>query len=335
MSIRQDYEKRELNNLSPQACAAIHSRGRRFPEEQCEIRTCFQRDRDRILHSKSFRRLKHKTQVFISPTGDHYRTRLTHTLEVSQIARTIGRALNLNEDLIEAIALGHDLGHTPFGHAGEEVLSSIMPCGFNHNEQSLRVIDVLSGGKGLNCTYEVRDGILNHTGPVKPFTLEGQIVKIADRIAYINHDIDDAIRGGVITSNMLPKEQIEILGDSHSKRINTMVTDIIYASKKSKEIIMSEKIFKAMDKLRDFMFDKVYIGSIAKTEEIKIREIIYKVYNYYISDTSKLPLEEQQRLSIEKDYVIVGDYISGMTDRYILKLYQLLFLPKPWPIFSL
>ena len=335
LTFREKYELNEINNLSPKACAAVNSRGRIRPEDQCQIRTCFQRDRDRILHSKSFRRLKHKTQVFISPTGDHYRTRLTHTLEVSQIARTMGRTLGLNEDLIEAIALGHDLGHTPFGHAGEEVLNKLMPAGFKHNEQSLRVVDVLSGGTGLNCTLEVRDGILNHTGPITPFTLEGQIVKLADRIAYINHDIDDAIRGGILTPQMLPAAEIDILGNTHSKRINTMVTDVICSSYNEDSIIMSNRVSQAMNNLRDFMFENVYVGSRAKVEEQKVQEVICKVYNYYMDKTARLPDEEQQRLADDSSHIIVGDYISGMTDRYILMLYKTLFLPEPWPLFEL
>lgn len=332
MSIREQYELTEKSLLAQQACVACDSKGRLVTEVPCKIRTCFQRDRDRIIHSKAFRRLKHKTQVFIAPIGDHYRTRLTHTLEVAQIARTIGRALRLNEDLIEAIALGHDLGHTPFGHAGEDVLNNLMPSGFKHNHQSLRIIDVLEGGKGINCTYEVRDGILNHTGQQAPCTLEGRIVRLADRIAYINHDIDDAIRGRIITPEMLPVDELKILGATHSARINTMVMDVIVSSSDLDDIKLSEDISVAMNNLRDYMFKKVYIGSKAKLEEQKVKEILKRVYEYFIEDVKRLPLEEQQRLISTDEHTVVGDYISGMTDRFIIALFQDIFLPKSWPM---
>ncbi|MDI6632428.1 MAG: deoxyguanosinetriphosphate triphosphohydrolase, partial [Thermoanaerobacteraceae bacterium] len=263
MQFREYTEEMEDRLLSPFACRSRQTRGRREPETPCSVRTAFQRDRDRIIHSKSFRRLKHKTQVFIIPEGDHYRTRLTHTLEVSQIARTIARALRLNEDLTEAIALGHDLGHTPFGHTGEEALAAVYP-GFRHNEQSLRVVDLLEDGKGLNLTFEVRDGILTHTGEQKPLTLEGKVVRIADRIAYINHDIDDAIRGGVLTLRDLPRDCLDVLGYHHRDRINTMVVDMIQASWEQPEIRMSPEVQGAMERLRAFLFERVYTGSEAK-----------------------------------------------------------------------
>nr|MDA8233379.1 deoxyguanosinetriphosphate triphosphohydrolase [Clostridia bacterium] len=267
MFIRKSVEERESQQLSPYAARSADTRGRKVEEEPCPVRTAYQRDRDRIIHSKSFRRLKHKTQVFIAPEGDHYRTRLTHTLEVGQIGRTIARALCLNEDLTEAIALGHDLGHTPFGHAGEEALDQVYPPGFKHNEQSLRMVEVLAReGKGLNLTWEVRDGILNHTGSVKPATLEGQIVKIADRIAYINHDIDDALRGGIIQLRDLPRECLELFGSTHSDRINIMVTDIIKNSWDKREIAMSQEVWQATQTLRIWLFENVYIGSEAKKE---------------------------------------------------------------------
>jgi len=331
MLIREAVEERELQQLSPYAAKSCQTRGRKVKEEPCPVRTAYQRDRDRIIHSKSFRRLKHKTQVFIAPEGDHYRTRLTHTLEVAQIARTIARALRLNEDLTEAIALGHDLGHTPFGHAGEDALDEIYEPGFKHNEQSLRVVEVLAReGKGLNLTWEVRDGILNHTGPVKPSTLEGQIVKIADRIAYINHDVDDALRGGIIQLADLPEGSLKILGRSHGERIDVMVTDIIKTSWDKPEIAMSETIWEATDRLRDYLFKNVYIGSEAKKEEAKAKRVVQMIYEYYTNHPAELPPELICRHeSIDINRTIV-DYIAGMTDRYALKVFQRLFLPIPW-----
>jgi dGTPase len=300
------------------------------PEKECPVRTVFQQDRDRIIHSKSFRRLKHKTQVFIIPEGDHYRTRLTHTLEVAQIARTIARALRLNEDLAEAIALGHDLGHTPFGHAGESELAEIYSQGFKHNEHSLRVVDKLEDGKGLNLTWEVRDGIVNHSGINLPATLEGMCVKFADRIAYINHDIDDAIRGGVLKLTDLPKDSRAVLGDRHSERINNMVIDVIKNSTGKDSIQMSAEVNQAMNELRDYMFEHVYIGSEAKREEVKARLVIRYIYHYFIEHPLQLPPEYQWGNSKDNLERAVVDYIAGMTDRYAIRMYQKIFIPSPW-----
>ncbi|MBO8136694.1 MAG: deoxyguanosinetriphosphate triphosphohydrolase [Desulfotomaculum sp.] len=330
MEIRSYIEKCEEALLSPYASFSTKSRGRLRPVPECPLRTAFQRDRDRIIHSKSFRRLKHKTQVFIIPEGDHYRTRLTHTLEVAQIARTISRALRLNEDLTEAIALGHDLGHTPFGHAGESALNEVYSEGFKHNEHSLRVVDKLEGENGLNLTWEVRDGILNHTGKVMPVTLEGQVVKLADRIAYINHDIDDALRGGILQLEDLPLHCRELLGNRHGERINNMVMDVIANSTGKDRIIMSADAKKAMDDLRSFMFERVYIGSEAKKEETKAKLVVKYLYQYFLEHPEQLPKEYQKKIEVEKLDRIVVDYIAGMTDRYAIRVYQQLFLPSPW-----
>ena len=289
MNLRTLTEEKEYQTLSPFAQKSRETKGRTSPTEPCDLRTEFQRDRDKIVHSKAFRRLKHKTQVFLSPEGDHYRTRLTHTLEVSQIARTIARALNLNEDLTEAIALGHDLGHTPFGHMGEKVLNRICPLGFQHNEQSLRVVDVLEKDGGLNLTYEVRNGILCHTGDTPADTLEGQIVALADKIAYINHDIDDAIRGGVLTEDAIPKAFTDILGDNHSKRIDTLIWAVIRASMEKPQIIMEPEIYTAMMELRKFMFAHVYVASEPQKEEQKAVGIIEHLYTYYVSHPKAIP----------------------------------------------
>ena len=317
------------------AAKSGESRGRAFPEDKCRIRTEFQRDRDRIIHSKSFRRLMHKTQVFLAPEGDHFRTRLTHTIEVSQIARTIARALNLNEDLTEAIALGHDLGHTPFGHNGEDVLNSVHPGGFHHNLQSLRVVDVLeatSSRRGMNLTAEVRDGIVNHTGSGKPFTLEGQVVKISDRVAYINHDIDDALRSGVISMEDIPKTALELFGYSHRERINNMVTDLVKNSDGREEISQSPQFREELNKLRTFMFSHVYKSGRVKREEdlAKVEVVISSLYNYFLRDPSRLP--DDLRQVAEEDGVneAVKDYIAGMTDRFALNIYTELFVPKSW-----
>lgn len=330
MNIREQYEELERQILSPLAALSSKSRGRQVKEEPCSVRTEFQRDRDRIIHSKSFRRLKHKTQVFISPEGDHYRTRLTHTLEVAQIARTISRALRLNEDLAEAIALGHDLGHTPFGHAGEGALDEVLPGGFRHNEQSLRVVELLEGGKGLNLTWEVRDGICHHTGNGMPSTLEGQIVRFADRIAYINHDIDDALRSGVLKLEELPQDLLHILGQTHSRRIDTMVRDIIENSQGKDVIAMSPDVGQAMNELRDFLFQHVYIGSAAKKEESKAIMVVKNIY-WYLQERPDL-LPEEFRDLIERDGLerAAADFIAGMTDRYALRFYSDHFLPRPW-----
>jgi dGTPase len=343
LNIRQRSEEREAG-LSPHAAKSRLSRGRVRPEEPCPIRTAFQRDRDRIIHSKAFRRLKHKTQVFIAPLGDHYVTRLTHTLEVSQIARTIARALALNEDLTEAIALGHDLGHTPFGHVGEDELNELYPQGFRHNEQSLRVVDRLENdGRGLNLTWEVRDGILNHSktrleilGPGwgKANTLEGEICKIADLVAYINHDIGDAVRAGIIAEGDLPLAAARVLGISHSARINTMVSDVIEYSwaasgintQESPAIGMSPKVLEATDTLRRFLFERVYDIRSAQEESERAREVIRRLYKYLTEHEGKLPVE--YRLYSDNIERRVVDYIAGMTDRYALRMAEELSLVK-------
>ena len=329
MLLRVDIEKREYE-LSPRASRSAESKGRRWPENSCEFRTEYQRDRDRIIHSKTFRRLMHKTQVFLAPEGDHYRTRLTHTLEVSQVSRTVCRALNLNEDLTEAIALGHDLGHTPFGHNGEEVLNEIHPGRFRHNEQSLRVVEVLenSGDRsGMNLTYEVRDGILNHSGSGFPTTLEGEIVRLCDRIAYINHDIDDAIRSGVINLEDLPKGPIKLFGERHSQRINSMVKNVVINSENSDHISMDEEHMEMLNVLRNYMFENVYHSKRVKKEEdiAMVDTLIKDLYKYYIDNPTELP--EDERLSLEKYDVntVVKDYIAGMTDRYAKTVYNNIF----------
>ena len=330
MNIRETTEAIEEKILSPFAALSKNSRGRAGKDECCEIRTDYQRDRDRIIHSKAFRRLKHKTQVFISPEGDHYRTRLTHTLEVSQVAQTIARALRLNEDLTEAIALGHDLGHTPFGHSGETVLDCICQHGFRHNEQSLRVVDILERKDGLNLTYEVRDGILNHTGEGFPCTLEGQIVRYADKIAYINHDIDDAIRAGVLTFEQLPQACLELLGRTGSHRIDTMIRDIVASSEGKQAVTMSPEIGSTTLKLREFMFENVYIGSIAKIEEKKAKNIIKELYNYIKGHPELLPEELKYLLPKFDIDKVVCDYVAGMTDRYAVKKFSDIFIPASW-----
>ncbi|MDD3653405.1 MAG: deoxyguanosinetriphosphate triphosphohydrolase [Desulfotomaculaceae bacterium] len=328
MEIRLHAEEVERRILAPCASFSSATMGRIVKEEECVVRTAYQRDRDRIIHSKSFRRLKYKTQVFTIPEGDHYRTRLTHTLEVAQIARTVARALRLNEDLTEAIALGHDLGHTPFGQAGEEALNKLMEPGFRHNEQSLRVVDELEGGKGLNLTKEVRDGILNHTGPTKPVSLEGQIVKIVDRVAYINHDIDDAIRGGVLDAEQLPRESIEILGNKHRERINNMVLDLIQTNYNEPTLIkMSPAVQAATDLLREFLFRHVYLGTGARREEAKARHIIQHLFYKFMECPEILPDEYLERTKTDGTQRVVCDYIAGMTDRFAIKTYQKYFLP--------
>ncbi len=328
MLIRTRQEELERQNLSPFATLSAETKGRLHESALCDLRTEFQKDRDKIIHSKAFRRLKHKTQVFIIPEGDHYRTRLTHTLEVAQIARTIARALRLNEDLTEAIALGHDLGHTPFGHEGERALNRVSTLGFHHNEQSLRVVDLLENGKGLNLTYEVRDGILCHTGDKAPSTPEGEIICFADRIAYINHDIDDAIRGGIIKADSIPDSCAKILGKTHAKRIDTMVRDIIENSENSPHISMSDKVQKSMDELRAFMFEAVYIGSKAKEEEQKAGEMIASLFHYFTDNFSELP-DSVDGTKEEKERQIL-DYIACMTDTYATHIYKEHFIPKGW-----
>ncbi|KXG75890.1 deoxyguanosinetriphosphate triphosphohydrolase [Thermotalea metallivorans] len=333
MGFREITERFEQERLSKYASKSANTKGRKIEEEKCSIRTEYQRDRDRILHAKAFRRLKHKTQVFLSPEGDHYRTRLTHTLEVAQISRTIARALQLNEDLTEAIALGHDLGHTPFGHSGEKVLNHIHPGGFRHNEQSLRVVDHLEKGKlgfGLNLTFEVRDGILNHTGEEEPITLEGQIVKLSDRIAYINHDIDDALRANVLTPSDLPKDCIEKLGASHSERINNMIIDVIYFSYDKPRIGMSDEKLYYTNKLRQFMFENVYLSKKAKKEEEKAQYIMEQLYHYFAEHPDRMPLEIQGRIEKGNIREVVKDYIAGMTDRYVIHRYMDIYVPEVW-----
>lgn len=330
MLIREMTEEIESKVLSIYALKSFDSKGRDKPEAKCEIRTEFQRDRDRIIHSKAFRRLKHKTQVFISPEGDHYRTRLTHTLEVSQIARTIARALRLNEDLTEAISLGHDLGHTPFGHSGETVLNKLYPFGFKHNEQGLRVVQTLENSTGLNLTQEVQDGILNHTGNNMPCTLEGKVVRLSDRIAYINHDIDDAIRANIVSLDDLPREHIKVLGESHKDRINTMILDIIEESWNKPYVMMSPCISKATVGLRDFLFEYIYLGSKAKKEEEKIEYIMRELYMYLIKNPKEINNVILENISCDNIHRSACDYIAGMTDRYALNKFKAIFLPMSW-----
>lgn len=326
--IREYQEMAEHSNLSSMAFKVTETKGREKYEEKCPIRTDFARDRDRIIHSKAFRRLKHKTQVFISVYNDHFRTRLTHTLEVSQIARSICRALRLNEDLAEAIAMGHDLGHTPFGHSGERALDSLNPNGFRHYEQSLRMVDILEkNGKGMNLTYEVRDGILNHSGSNVASTAEGKVIKYADRFAYINHDIDDAIRAGVISSSDIPKNLISSLGDTHSDRINNMILDMVEASTKENRICMNESTEKDMLALRKFMFSEVYEKLAVK--DYQSHMVIEKLYKHFRSNLDKLPPEYETLLSDWDADTVVCDYISGMTDNYCVKLFNELFMPVP------
>ncbi|MDD4546561.1 MAG: deoxyguanosinetriphosphate triphosphohydrolase [Oscillospiraceae bacterium] len=333
MTIRERSEMYEKLMQSPLAALSSQSRGRDTEEAPCEYRTCYQRDRDRILHSKSFRRLKHKTQVFLAPEGDHYRTRLTHTLEVSQIARTIACALLLNEDLTEAISLGHDLGHTPFGHAGERALNEAMGSvgGFRHYQQSVRVVNQLEkDGKGLNLTWEVRNGINRHTCGEQAVTLEGQVVRFADRIAYINHDIDDAIRAGVLTEDKIPDTVHETLGNGKSIRIHNLVTSIVENSGSS--IGMDPKVLRAFDKLHDFMFEEVYRNPIAKSEEEKISGLINNMFEYLVNNPDSLPDEFKDILEKEGAHRAVCDYIAGMTDNYALDMYNCLFIPRRWQV---
>ena len=333
MSIREEIERREAEYLAPWAALASQTRGRGRPEPEAEDRTCYQRDADRILHSRSFRRLMHKTQVFLQPEGDHYRTRMTHTLEVSRIARTIARCLRLNEDLTEAAAMGHDLGHTPFGHAGEAALSEVMGIPFHHNEQSLRVVDKLEkDGEGLNLTYEVRRGILCHSGPEISESLEGQIVRYADRIAYINHDIDDAMRAGILKNEDIPAEISDVLGCKHSQRINTLVSDLVKSSAGKAEISMTPEVLQTMLKLREFMFERVYRNPKAKGEESKARLIIQELYRYYNSHPEKLPPDFRTQLDLEGMPRVVCDYVAGMTDKYAVFKFEEIFVPTAWSI---
>ena len=331
MTVRERMECEEYEQLSPLAQKAAGTKGRLYPEPDNDVRTCYQRDADRIVHSKSFRRLMHKTQVFLSPEGDHYRTRMTHTLEVARIARTICRGLRLNTDLAEAAALGHDLGHTPFGHAGEVALTDVMGAPFRHNEQSLRVVDKLErDGEGLNLTYEVRMGILGHTGSFIPETMEGQVVRISDRIAYINHDIDDAMRAGILTETDIPREIADILGASHSARINRLVEDMIYTSAQTGKIGMQPEVAEAMDALRKFMFQRVYTNPVAKGEESKAKDIIRRLFEYYSKHPDKLPADFLPQLDFDGMNRIVCDYIAGMTDKYAIYKYSEIFIPTAW-----
>lgn len=331
-NIREITEGIEKQTLSPYATLSADTKGRAHKSEKCSIRTEYQRDRDKIIHSKSFRRLKHKTQVFITPQGDHYRTRLTHTLEVSQIARTIARALRLNEDLVEAMSLAHDLGHTPFGHRGEYILNNLCPSGFTHYEQSLRVVDILEDGKGLNLTWEVRNGIIKHTGNNMASTLEGIILKYADRFAYINHDIDDAIRANILSTDSLPKECIEVLGAHHSQRINTLINDVIAHSQNKNKIAMSPTIEDAMLKLRAFMFEHVYDSTYKKDEEEKAGHIVTEMYHFFIKNPHKMPDDYKPLLNHYEIERVVCDYIASMSDSYAIRLFADLFVPKGWTV---
>ena len=324
-------ERNERLILSDKAALCVNSKGRKVPEEECNLRTCYQRDRDRIIHSKAFRRLKHKTQVFLSPESDHYRTRLTHTLEVSQIARTIARALRLNEDLTEAIALGHDLGHTPFGHAGERALQELTDIGFTHYEQSVRVCEKIEkDGAGLNLTYEVLDGILHHTTGEQAHTLEGRVVRMADRVAYINHDIDDAVRAGVISEDDIPDEIVKSLGDSKSERINTLVTAIVESS--DGDIKMDNETHKYYDMLHNFLYDSVYKNPVAKSEETKVLGIVEGLFKYYLKNPEKMSPEYLKIAENEGKIRAIADYIAGMTDHYAITVYSDIYIPKAWSI---
>ena len=335
MNIRESMEQRELELLSPYAAHSLHSRGRERQEEECDVRTVYQRDRDRILHSKAFRRMKDKTQVFLAPQGDHYRTRLTHTLEVSQIARTIAKALRLNEDLVEAIALGHDLGHTPFGHAGERALNEVDLDGFAHYKQSVRVAQVLEkNGEGLNLTWEVRDGILNHRTSGNPSTLEGKVVRLSDKIAYIHHDMDDAQRAGIITEDDIPITLRMLLGYTTRERLNTFVHNIIENSYEQDTIKMSDEIFEAMMTLRAIMFEQVYENPVAKKEEDKAVKMLTELYEYYVEHPESMSAEYREMIRRgEKKTRTVRDYLSGMTDQYSMEKFREIYIPKAWEVY--
>ncbi len=335
MTFREQQEQIEQQQLSSYACLAINSKGRAEAVEPCPLRTCFSRDRDRIIHSKAFRRLKHKTQVFLSPSGDHYRTRLTHTLEVSQISRTIARALRLNEDLTEAIALGHDLGHTPFGHAGERALDAVASIPFRHYEQSARVATVL---EPMNLTYEVLNGMACHSGDSLPETFEGQVVRIADRIAYINHDIDDALRGNIIREEDLPKEATALLGHNHGERINALVRGVVDHSLNNDQvslcpgITIDPEVGHAMDLLREFMFRAVYTGSKAKEEEAKAERLMQRLFHHFTQNPDHIPPEYGFVMQMEGVERAVLDYLAGMSDTYVVNLYREIYLPKGWEL---
>ena len=335
MTVREELEYQEHRRLNPLAAFSDRSSGRPLPEEARadDVRTCYQRDIDRVVHSKAFRRLMHKTQVFLRPEGDHYRTRMTHTLEVSRIAGTITRALGLNEDLAEAIAMGHDLGHTPFGHAGEAVLSQCLGKPFRHNEQSLRVVDVLENdGRGLNLSNEVRMGIIGHTGSYDPGTLEGRVVRRSDQIAYVNHDIDDAIRAGILRNEDIPKSISSVLGESHRERINTLVCDMIHTSREAGEICMTPQTDQALRDLREFMFERVYRNPVAKGEEAKAKDIMRKLFDYYYSHPDKLPADFIPQLDFDGISRTICDYIAGMTDTFAVELFSNLFIPMSWRV---
>ena len=334
MTIREQIEAMEKENLSPYACRSVDSRGRDKDEPQCDIRPVFQRDRDRILHSKAFRRLKNKTQVFLDPRGDHYRTRMSHTLEVSQNARTIAKALRMNEDLVEAIALGHDLGHTPFGHAGEFILNQIYEGGFKHNEQSVRIVEKLEkNGEGLNLTWEVRDGILNHQTSLMPHTLEGRIVRLSDKIAYVNSDVDDAIRAQILCEEDIPLELRKTLGMDTTSRLDHLIHDVITNSMGTDDIRMSQETAQAFKELRAFMFDHVYKNPVAKSEEVKAKLMLEQLYNYYMEHTEELP-DKHLRMhhNGEDKGRVVCDYISGMTDQYAISKFSEYFIPVAWQV---
>ena len=335
MSVREELERREHRTLNPLAAFSDQSKGRPFGDKfrEEDVRTCYQRDIDRIVHSKAFRRLMHKTQVFLRPEGDHYRTRMTHTLEVSRIAGTITRALGLNEDLAEAIAMGHDLGHTPFGHAGEVALSRCLGKPFCHNEQSLRVVDVLENdGQGLNLTYEVRNGILCHTGDPWPETLEGMVVRRSDQIAYVNHDIDDAIRAGILTNDDIPDAITDVLGHNHSQRINTLVTDAIFTSREAGTVTLSPRVDNALKTLRAFMFERVYRNPVAKGEEARAQDMLQRMFEYYVKNPEALPGDFHPQLSFEGLERTVCDYIAGMTDNYAVDKFTEIFIPMGWNV---
>ncbi|MBE5831158.1 MAG: deoxyguanosinetriphosphate triphosphohydrolase [Butyrivibrio sp.] len=334
MKIREQLEERETQILSKYATLSKDSKGRERDEKPCDIRPCFQRDRDRILYSKSFRRLKDKTQVFLSPDGDHYRTRMTHTLEVSQNARTIAKALRLNEDLAEAIALGHDLGHTPFGHAGERALNDVCPLGFKHNEQSLRIVEKLENyGNGLNLTWEVRDGIINHEMELRAATLEGRVVRLSDKIAYMHHDMDDALRGGILVESDVPSKLAKVIGYTNREWIDSFIHDIISNSMDQDDIKMSPEVENAFHELRKFMFERVYTNPIAKGQEGKVEDMIKILYQYYVDHIDKLPdyLKRMMDQGTEKERAVC-DYVSSMTDRYAVAVFEEIYIPRSWNV---
>lgn len=334
MLIRESLEKWEKDYLSEYAALSMNSKGRLRIEEECDIRPVFQRDRDRIIHCKAFRRLKDKTQVFLSPEGDHYRTRLTHTLEVSQNARTIAKALKLNEDLVEAIALGHDLGHTPFGHAGERALNRVCPFGFKHNEQSVRTVDLLEKhGQGLNLTYETRDGILNHQTSGMAHTLEGRVVRLSDKIAYIHHDMDDAVRAGILKESDVPEEIQSVLGSTPGERLDCFIHDIVTNSMGVNDIVMSDTVAGAMKAIREFMFENVYKNPVAKGEESKAEKLMETLYFHFLENIDDMPSEFLKLISMgEPREKVVCDYVGAMSDRFAIAVYENIFVPRLWQL---